>query len=83
MEEKDVHVDHLKKRLKTMFPRHLGHLEAFEFAIKLDPSDGEAIPEDLPIDLLRTANKAVSPLYVDTPEGGNPSFLPKLKETFL
>ncbi|GBG67790.1 hypothetical protein CBR_g914 [Chara braunii] len=64
----DVHVDHLKKRLKGLFPRHLSHIEAFEFCIKQDETDTEAIPEDTILDQLRSINGASSPLIIDAPE---------------
>ena len=68
LDEEEVHVDHLKKKLKNMFPRILSHVEVFEFSIRQTLSDMGYVPEDYPIDRLREGNRASNPLFVDAPD---------------
>eukprot|EP00245_Coleochaete_scutata_P004488 TRINITY_DN17181_c0_g1_i1.p1 TRINITY_DN17181_c0_g1~~TRINITY_DN17181_c0_g1_i1.p1 ORF type:complete len:479 (-),score=82.14 TRINITY_DN17181_c0_g1_i1:816-2252(-) len=72
----DANIDHLKKRLKSVFPRHLGHLEAFEFGVKSQPSDSSIIPEDTLLANLRLGADASSALYIWLPcTSGAPSLV--------
>ncbi|CAI5509761.1 unnamed protein product [Closterium sp. Naga37s-1] len=68
LEEDELHIDHLKKRLKLLFPKMLGHVEVFEFSIRHSAADHGCVPEDFPLDHLREGNRAAAPLLVDAPE---------------